>query len=143
CVIHQIRNSLKYVASKDQKEFMKDLKPVYQADTLDQATLRMDKLEEKWGGKYQVVIESWRRNWERLTTYFRYDKSIRKLRYTANAIQGFHRRVRKVTEPEGAVAADMALWKLIYLALRNIKKKWTTPLANLGVKAQRLAIWFP
>ena len=143
CVIHQIRNSLKYVASKDQKEFMKDLKPVYQADTLDQAERCMDKLEEKWGGKYQVVIESWRRNWERLTTYFRYDKSIRKLIYTTNTIEGFHRQVRKVTKTKGAFTSDMALLKLIYLAQRNIKKKWTMPLANWGVTAQRLAIWFP
>ncbi|VTP94311.1 Transposase and inactivated derivatives [Sphingobacterium daejeonense] len=74
CVVHQIRNSLKYVASKDQKEFMNDLKPVYRADTLDLAELRMDELQDKWGEKYPVVIESWRRNWDRLTTYFRYDK---------------------------------------------------------------------
>ena len=122
---------------------MKDLKPVYQADTLDQAECCMDKLEEKWGGEYQVVIESWRRNWERLTTYFRYDKSIRKLIYTTNAIEGFHRQVRKVTKTKGAFTSDMALLKLIYLAQRNIKKKWTMPLANWGVTAQRLAIWFP
>lgn len=143
CVIHQIRNSLKYVASKDQKAFMSDLKPVYQADTLDQAELRMDELEEKWGGKYQVVIESWRRNWDRLTTYFRYDKSIRKLIYTTNTIEGFHRQVRKVTKTKGAFTSDMALLKLMYLAQRNIKKKWTKPIANWGVTAQRLAIWFP
>src|SRR5699024_2015250 len=86
CIVHQIRNSLKYVASKDQKEFMNDLKPVYRADTLDQAEVRMDELEDKWSDKYPVVIDSWRRNWERLTTYFRYDKSIRKLIYTTNTI---------------------------------------------------------
>src|SRR5690606_39049344 len=93
CVVHQIRNSLKYVASKNQKEFMNDLKPVYRADTLDLAGLRMDELQDKWGEKYPVVIDSWRRNWDRLTTYFRYDKSIRKLIYTTNTIEGFHRQV--------------------------------------------------
>lgn len=143
CVVHQIRNSLKYVASKDQKVFVKDLKPVYQADTLEQAELRMDDLEAKWGNKYHVVIDSWRRNWEKLTTYFRYDKAVRKLIYTTNTIEGFHRQVRKVTKTKGAFTSDMALLKLIYLAHRNIKKKWTMPLANWAVTAQKLAVWFP
>lgn len=143
CVIHQIRNSLKYVASKDQKEFMNDLKPVYRADTLNLAELRMDELQDKWGEKYPVVIDSWRRNWDRLTTYFRYDKSIRKLIYTTNTIEGFHRQVRKVTKTKGAFTSDIALLKLVYLAHNNIKKKWTMPLANWGTTAQKLAIWFP
>jgi Transposase and inactivated derivatives len=143
CVVHQIRNSLKYVASKDQKEFMNDLKPVCRADTLYLAGLRMDELQNKWGEKYPVVIDSWRRNWERLTTYFRYDKSIRKLIYTTNTNEGFHRQVRKVTRTKGAFTSDMALLKLIYLAHKNIKKKWTMPLANWGTTAQKLAIWFP
>src|SRR5690606_19361845 len=102
-----------------------DLKPVYRADTLDLAGLRMDELQDKWGEKYPVVIDSWRRNWDRLTTYFRYDKSIRKLIYTTNTIEGFHRQVRKVTKTKGAFTSDMALLKLIYLAHKNIKKKWT------------------
>src|SRR5690606_29962051 len=114
-----------------------------QADTLDQAGLRMDELEEKWGGKYEKVIESWRRNWDHLTAYFRYDKSIRRLIYTTNTIEGFHRQVRKVTKTKRAFTSDMALLKLIYLAHRNIKKKWTMPLANWGETALRLAIWFP
>lgn len=143
CVVHQIRNSLKYVASKDQKEFMKDLKPIYQADTLEQAELRMDELQGRWGDKYPAVIDSWLRNWERLTTYFRFDKTIRKLIYTTNTIEGFHRQVRKVTKTKGAFTSDMALLKLIYLAQNNIKKKWTMPLANWGMTAQKLAIWFP
>ena len=131
------------MASKDQKEFMNDLKPVYRADTLDLAGLRMDELQDKWGEKYPVVIDSWRRNWDRLTTYFRYDKSIRKLIYTTNTIEEFHRQVRKVTKIKGAFTSDMALLKLIYLAHKNIKKKWTMPLANWGTTAQKLAIWFP
>ncbi|HAF32833.1 MULTISPECIES: IS256 family transposase [Bacteroidota] len=140
CVVHQIRNSLKYVTSKDQKEFMNDLKPVYRADTLDLAGLRMDELQDKWGEKYPVVIDSWRRNWDRLTIYFRYDKSIRKLIYTTNTIEGFHRQVRKVTKTKGAFTSDLALLKLVYLAHKNIKKKWTMPLANWGTTAQKLAI---
>ncbi|MFC3199482.1 IS256 family transposase, partial [Parapedobacter deserti] len=143
CVVHQIRNSLKYVASKDQKEFIKDLKPVYRADTLGQAELYMDDLEAKWGGKYEKVIESWRRNWDRLTAYFRYDAPIRRLIYTTNTIEGFHRQVRKVTKTKGAFTSDMALLKLVYLAHRNIRKKWTMPLANWAETSQKLAIWFP
>lgn len=143
CVVHQIRNSLKYVASKDQKSFMKDLKPVYQAETLELAELRLDELEETWGKKYEKVLESWRNNWPKLTTYFRYDPAIRKLIYTTNTIEGFHRQVRKVTKTKGGFTSDMALLKLIYLAHNNISQKWTMPLANWAMTAQKLAIWFP
>ena len=143
CIVHQIRNSLKYVSSKDQKEFMRDLKPVYRADNLDLAELRLDELENKWGNKYEKVIESWRTNWTKLTTYFRYDAAIRKIIYTTNAIEGFHRQIRKVTKTKGAFTSDMALLKLMYLAHNNIKRKWTMPLANWGQTAQKLAIWFP
>ena len=110
------------MASKDQKEFMNDLKPVYQTDTLNLAELRMDELQDKWGETYPVVIDSWRRNWDRLTTYFRYDKSIRKLIYTTNTIEGFHRQVRKVTKTKGTFTSDMALMKLIYLAHKILKR---------------------
>jgi len=143
CVVHQIRNSLKYVASKDQKTFMADLKPVYKADTLEQAELRLDDLEAKWGRKYEKVIESWRNNWPKLTSYFRYDSDVRRLIYTTNTIEGFHRQVRKVTKTKGAFTSDMALLKLIYLAHNNISQKWTMPLSNWGITAQKLAIWFP
>lgn len=143
CIVHQIRNSLKYVASKDQKEFMRDLKPVYRAENLDLAELRLDELENKWGNKYEKVLESWRNNWTKLTTYFRYDATIRKLIYTTNTIEGFHRQIRKVTKTKGAFTSDMALLKLMYLAQNNIKQKWTMPLANWGQTAQKLAIWFP
>jgi len=143
CIVHQIRNSLKYVTSKDQKAFMKDLKPVYQAETLELAELRLDQLEEKWGKKYEKVLESWRNNWSKLTTYFRYDAAVRKLIYTTNPIEGFHRQVRKVTKTKGGFTSDMALLKLIYLAHNNIKQKWTMPLSNWATTAQKLAIWFP
>lgn len=143
CIVHQIRNSLKYVASKDQKEFMRDLKPVYRAENLDIAELRLEELEIKWGHKYEKVIESWQNNWTKLTTYFRYDAAIRKLIYTTNAIEGYHRQIRKVTKTKGAFTSDMALLKLMYLAHNNIKQKWTMPLLNWGQTAQKLAIWFP
>lgn len=94
CVVHQIRNSLKYVASKDQKEFLKE---VYRAATKELAGQQLDALDKKWGKKYPLVINSWRSNWGKLSAYFRYDPIIRKIIYTTNAIEGFHRQVRKVT----------------------------------------------
>lgn len=142
CIVHQIRNSLKYVASKDQKEFIKDLKPVYKAESKQLAELRLEELEGKWGKKYPKVLESWQRNWEKLSTYFKYSEQIRNLIYTTNTIEGFHRQVRKVTKTKGAFPSDMALLKLIYLAHQNISQKWVMPLSNWGQTAQQLSIWF-
>lgn len=142
CVVHQIRNSLKYVATKDQKAFMKDLKCVYQAANKTQAEQELQKLDETWGKKYPVVLKSWHTNWEKLTAYFNYDAQIRKLIYTTNAVEGFHRQVRKVTKNKGVFPNDMALLKLIYLATEHISKKWTMPLANWAITAQQLHIRF-
>jgi transposase-like protein len=142
CVIHQIRNSLKYVASKDNKEFMKDLKMIYQAPTKEKAEIELANLDEKWSKKYPIVIKSWYSNWDKLTTYFAYDERIRKLIYTTNAVEGFHRQVRKITKTKGAFTNDMALLKLIYLAVENISEKWTSPLANWAITSQQLYIKF-
>lgn len=142
CIVHQIRNSLKYVASKDQKPFLADLKEVYKASTKEFAEQQLNTLDEKWGKKYPVVIASWRNNWPKLSTYFKYDPEIRKLIYTTNTIEGFHRQVRKVTKTKGAFPSDMALLKLIYLAYTNIQKKWTHPLQNWSITISQLAIWF-
>lgn len=142
CVVHQIRNSLKYVASKDQRAFMADLKPVYQAVSKDEAEFRLQELESKWGKKYAVVIDSWNRNWSKLSTYFKYSPAIRKLIYTTNTVEGFHRQVRKVTKTKGAFTSDMALLKLIYLATQNIQKKWTQPLQNWSLTVSQLSIIF-
>jgi putative transposase len=142
CIVHQIRNSLKYVASKDQKPFLSDLKEVYRATTKELAEQQLDALDKTWGKKYPLVINSWRNNWPKLSTYFKYDPAIRRLIYTTNAIEGFHRQVRKVTKTKGAFPSDMALLKLIYLAYRNIRKKWTAPLQNWGMTVSQLSIWF-
>ena len=142
CIIHQIRNSMKYVASKDQKEFMTDLKLVYRATSKEVAQDQLLNMEEKWGKKYPVVIESWQNNWEHLSQYFKYTQPIRKLIYTTNAVEGFHRQVRKVTKTKGAFSNDMALLKLVYLATQNIQKKWTTPLHNWSLTIQQLYIRF-
>lgn len=142
CIVHQVRNSLKYVASKDQKPFLTDLKEVYRATTKEMAEQHLDVLDKKWGKKYPLVINSWRNNWHKLSTYFKYDPAIRRLIYTTNAIEGFHRQVRKVTKTKGAFPSDMALVKLIYLAYGNIRKKWTSPLPNWALTVSQLAIWF-
>ena len=142
CIVHQIRNSLKYVASKDQKAFLADLKLVYRASTKDLAEQELDVLDQKWGKKYPLVVKSWRNNWPKLSTYFKYDPAIRRLIYTTNAIEGFHRQVRKVTKTKGAFPSDMALLKLVFLAYRNIRKKWTSPLQNWGLTVSHLSIWF-
>lgn len=142
CVIHQIRNSLKYIASKDQKSFMKDLKKVYQSPTKNQAETELVILEEKWGKKYPIVLKSWHDNWEELTIFYQYDVHIRKMIYTTNAVEGFHRQVRKVTKTKGAFPTDMALMKLIYLATENISKKWTQPIPNWGLTIQQFCIKF-
>jgi transposase-like protein len=142
CIVHQIRNSLKYVASKDQKIFMAELKPVYKAATKELAELNLANFADKWGKKYPVVIKSWQDNWHKLSTYFKYTEDIRRIIYTTNTIEGFHRQVRKVTKNKGVFPSDDALLKLVYLAYRNISKKWTQPLQNWSLTVSQLSIHF-
>lgn len=125
-----------------EKEFMKDLKPVYGAVTKDAGEMALDKLEEKWGEQYPIVIKSWRDNWERLSEFFQYSELIRKLIYTTNTVEGYHRQIRKVTKNKGIFPNDTALIKLVYLAYRNARKKWTMPVPNWGIISQQLAIKF-
>lgn len=142
CIVHQIRNSIRYVASKDQKEFMKDLKLVYKADTKELAEENLEELSDKWGKKYPIVIKSWKNNWGHLSTYFAYTPPIRKIIYTTNAVEGFHRQIRKVTKTKGPFTSDIALIKLVYLASQHIMKKWTQPLNNWSLTIQQLMIRF-
>jgi putative transposase len=142
CVIHQIRNSLKYVSWKDYKAFLKDLKTVYQADTKEIAESQLIKLEESWGKKYPIVIKSWYNNWERLSNYFKYPKDIRKIIYTTNLIEGFNRQLRKVTKTKGAFPSETALIKVLYLTIQNITAKWTMPYSNWGQILSQLSIFF-
>ena len=142
CIVHQIRNSIKYVGSKHQKAFMKDLKPVYGAVSKDAAETELLQLEEKWGEQYPIVIKSWQDNWEKLSEYFQFTPDVRRLIYTTNTVEGYHRQIRKVTKNKGVFPNDTALEKPVYLAYRNIHKKWTMPLANWGSIAQQLAIKF-
>ena len=143
CVIHQIRHSMRYVASRDQKEFMADLKDIYRASSKDVAETNLLNLEEKWGKKYPLVIQSWQNNWENLSTYFKYDQYVRKLIYTTNAVEGLHRMVRKYTKSKGAFTSENALKKLVYSAYIKIQKKWNMPIANWALIVSQLNIHFP
>lgn len=142
CVVHQIRHSLKYVASKDQKAFMVDLKRVYQANTKDMAEHCLLELDEKWGEKYPMVIKSWQTKWDFLSAYFKYSSEIRRVIYTTNPIEGFHRQVRKYTKSKGAFTSESALVKLIYCAYQRINKKWNQPLHNWALTISQLDIYF-
>lgn len=142
CVIHQIRNSLKYVTFKDQKALLADLKSVYQALTLDEAELAFSRFRDQWGNKYPLVIRSWENNWIELTSFFSYPSEIRRLIYTTNTIEGYHRQLRKVTKTKTAYPSDDALRKIIYLATMEISKKWTMPLRSWKQCISQLAIHF-
>lgn len=142
CVVHQIRNSLRYIASKDQKAFIADLKPVYRADTKTGAELALDELENKWGKKYPIVLESWRNKWDLLSAYFRYPKEVRKPIYTTNAVEAVHRQFRKLTKTKGAFPNENSLLKLLYIGINQVSDKWTMPINNWALTIAQLSIYF-
>lgn len=142
CIIHQIRNTIRFVASKNQKEFIKDLKLVYQAPTEEAGLMNLEKLDEKWGEKYPFPIKSWRNNWDNLAVFFKYPAELRKMIYTTNAVENLHRQFRKVTKNRSVFPNDDALTKMIYLAYRDIAKKWKTTLPNWGMIISQLSIRF-
>lgn len=142
CVVHQIRNSQKYLSYKDVKPFMKDLQGVYKAATLEQAERSLDQLAANWQQRYPKVIESWRKNWPRLSGYFHYNKDIRRIMYTTNIIEGFHRQLRTVTKSKGAFQSEDALMKLLFLVQENICAKWNKPVHNWNQTLAQLSIIF-
>ena len=142
CIIHQIRNSMKYVASKNQKAFMTDLKPVYRASSKDAAEAALDELEAKWGDMYPIVIKSWRKKWDNLSAYFKYPEPIRKIIYTTNAVEAVHRQFRKLTKTKGAFPNENSLLKLLYAGILNASEKWTMPIQNWSQALSQLDIYF-
>ena len=142
CIIHQIRNSMKYVASKNQKAFMADLKPVYRASSKAAAETALDELEAKWGNTYPIVIKSWRRKWEHLSAYFKYPEPIRRIIYTTNAVEAIHRQFRKLTKTKGAFPNENSLLKLLYAGILNATEKWTMPIQNWSQALSQLDIYF-
>ena len=126
----------------EQKEFLKELKLVYAASTKTEAEIALKKLEENWAKKYPIVIQSWKEKWDKLSCYFDYPSEIRRIIYTTNTVEGYHRQIRKVTKTKGLFPNDDSLVKLVYLAYRNIKKKWKKPLQNWTTCVQKLSILF-
>ena len=142
CIVHQIRNSIKYIASKDKKAFMKDLKEVYKAPKEDLALAQLDNLKEKWGSNYGMVIDSWYNNWNNLDTFFKFSPQIRKLIYTTNVLEGFNRQVRKFTKVRTIFPTDESLNKCVYLVTMKIMEKWTQPIHNWGTTLAELSLYF-
>ena len=142
CIVHQIRNSIKYIASKDKKEFIKDLKCVYKAFTEELALAQLDNLKDKWGDKYSIVIDSWYNNWNQLSTFFSFSPEIRKMIYTTNTLEGFNRQIRKYTKARTIFPTDQSLSKCVYLATMEIIEKWTQPTPNWGRTLAELSIIF-
>ena len=142
CIIHQIRNSLRYVSYKERPELMVDLKKVYQALTIEEAGLMLETFKDKWGKKHPVIIRSWENNWIELTAYFKYPYQIRRIIYTTNTIEGYHRQLRKVTKTKTAFPTDESLIKIIYLATADISKNWVRPIVDWPNCMSQFAIYF-
>jgi len=142
CIVHQIRNASRYVVHKDKKEFTRDMKPVYQAVTIQEAEHALDQLEAKWGNKYPHSIQSWRRNWQELTVFFDYPPAIRKIIYTTNVIESFNSMIRRQTAKRTIFPSDHAVFKSIYLSLIKINKKWENTIWNWGIIVNQFLIKF-
>ena len=142
CIVHQIRYSTKFISYKDRKEFVKDLKLVYKADTEEMAVVALDALEDKWGAKYPASVTSWRNNWPQLSVYFKYPPEIRRLIYTTNAIENFNRQLRKVTKAKSVFPTDDTLFKILYLAMSEATEKWTGKAWDWGQTLDQLYIYF-
>lgn len=142
CIVHQIRNSIRFVGSLHQKQFASELKAVYQAFTKEEAEEALDKLEEKWGKKYPIVFQSWRNKWDNLSLYFQYPEDIRRVIYTTNIIESVHRQFRTLTKTKGAFPNDDSLLKLLFMGIQNAQKKWTMPIRNWSLTLSQLSIIF-
>ncbi len=142
CVIHQIRNSTKYVSYKDLKPLMADLKLVYGAITLEEAEYKLEEFRETWDKKYPQILKSWDRNWTELSTYFKYPQEVRKIVYTTNSVEGFHRMLRKYTKTKTVFPTDEAVKKSVYLSIQEISKKWSMPIRDWGIIIGQLMIFF-
>lgn len=142
CVIHQIRNSTRFVSWKDRKPFCASMKEIYTAANEEAGLNALDRFEEQWDGKYSYAVKSWRDNWPALSTFFKYPEEIRKIIYTTNPLEGFNRRIRKTTKTKGAFPTDDSLFKLLYLIVIDASKKWTMPIRDWGTIVNQLRIYF-
>ncbi|MFA5242722.1 MAG: IS256 family transposase, partial [Sulfuricella sp.] len=142
CIVHLVRYSLNYVSWKLRKVVAADLRTIYSAATVEGAEAMLAEFEEKWGEAYPSIIQSWRRNWERIIPFFDYPPEIRKVIYTTNAIESVNMSLRKITKNRGSFPSDEALLKLFYLALQNISQKWTMPIRDWKAALNRFTIQF-
>jgi putative transposase len=142
CIVHMVRHSLNYVSWKLRKEIAADLRDIYTAATVEEAEKQLTALEAKWGEDYPSIVQSWRRNWARITPFFDYPPEIRKVIYTTNAIESLNMSLRKITKNRGSFPSDEALLKLFYLAIQNISKKWTMPIRDWKAALNRFTIQF-
>ena len=142
CIIHQIRNTTKYVSYKDLKAVMVGLKAIYQAPSEDGALYHLEEFKEKWGKKYPQIAKSWESNWASLSAYFKYPAEVRRLIYTTNAVEGFHRMLRKYTKTKTVFPSDDSLKKSIFLSIQQISKKWSMPIRDWGIIMGQLSIFF-
>ena len=142
CVVHVIRNSLKYVSHQDKKEFSRQMKSIYKSPTEEASLGALDELKDQWGEKYPLAVSVWERNWDRISTMFRFTEEIRRLIYTTNPIESVHRQFRKVTKNRSLFPTDTALLKLLYLAAGGITKKWTMRIKDWNSILAQLSIHF-
>jgi len=133
CVVHQIRNSAKYVVWKEKKEFTKDMKHIYTAPNKEAAQAALEDFKTKWNSKYSYAVESWYRNWDELTVFLDFPVEIRRIIYTTNIIENLNGKIRKYTKNKLSFPTDEAVKKSVYLALREVTKKWTQPIRNWGI----------
>ena len=142
CIVHQVRNTLKYAARKDYRSLVDDMKAIYTCASIAQAEVKLSEFAEKWEEKYPVVVKSWQANWYKLSSFFEFGKDIRRLMYTTNPIENVHRQMRKITKTKGSFSSDMALKKLIYLVIREINKAPKGKIPGWGLILSQLTIKF-
>lgn len=142
CIVHQIRTSCKFVSYKHLKEFCNDMKPIYHAPNEEAGLAALAVFEQKWSSTYTYAVKSWKDNWASLATFYKYPEEIRRLIYTTNPIESLNHRIRKVTKTKGSFPSDESLFKLLYLIVEDVGKKWTMPIRNWGLIYQQLALYF-
>lgn len=142
CIVHMVRNSTKHVSYKDRKVLCADLKHIYKAPTEKEGQMALDDFSKKWDSKYPMISRSWRNNWEKLNEMFKYPEPIRKVIYTTNAIESLNSSLQKVLKKRSAFPTDDAIYKVLYLALTNVSKKWSMPIRDWGAALNQFAIYF-
>lgn len=143
CIVHQVRNSVRYVSYKDLKKVTMDLKPIYQASSEEVGRQQLQAFNEKWGARYPLIVRSWESNWAELSTFYKYPPELRKIIYTTNMIESYHRQLRKVTKGKSIFPNDEALLKSLYMATQDVLRKWTGRIQNWGQILLQLSVFFP